>query len=413
VLSEEFMRAGKLRPSLRSRLGERLTRALVRASAALLIALATPRDAHTACSSPTPMFHGFDSYIQCADGWPITSFAWQVSDPAINTGTLGITCRTLGENSGACVSPISGEVGDGRVTVETDWSTPGVNGCPVNATGPGRVALSIQCADGTGVVISLSGANPNFGYVVELAHHTDGTTILPIVAGTDSGQPRLISRSDSDGVLTATVHFDPVRIHCDCDPQSVGFGIDPGSGGTACTDGFACTGSAGTVHTGVGPCGYSPGAPTGYWNSTGVAPDAEGNATITAPLPTTVDSCLYIGAPTVIAGIPGSGITGFIAIPSLLVASDRVVAIDVATTRGKVSVSFRTESEFEAVSFDVLAGGRVVASIPAAGGNGLGAHYEAALSLGDLRGARELRVRTNLRNGGFNMSDPVSLPRGR
>jgi len=325
--------------------------------------------------------------------------------PATNTGPVGIACSTPGENAGACVSPISGTTDDGFVTIETDWSTPGVAGCPVTAAGPQRVAISLQCSDGTGLIISLSGVNPDFGYIVELAHETDGATVFPLVADdTNNARPKLLSHTVVGGVVTANLRFNPVRVACDCNPPSVGFGLG------VCPDTFVCTGTAGTIYTRTAPCDTDPGAAITGWTSTLVTPLAgTGTATIAAPIPTAAGMCLYIGAPTILGGFAGSGITGYIQVAGSLAAADRAIEVRAAAAQGKVSLTFRTEAELEAVTFDIVAKGRVVGSIPARGGNGIGASYEASLKVGDFRGAKDFVVRTNLRNGGSNTSDPVSF----
>lgn len=375
----------------------------------MAVAVAASGNTYAACSAPVPMFHGFDSFIRCADGGAVSAYAWQVLVPATNTGAVGIACTTPGENAGACVSPISGTKGDGQVTIETDWSTPGVLGCPVTAAGPQRIALSLQCSDGTGVIVSLSGTNPNFGYIVELAHQTDGVELFPLSAGSDNARPKVVRQSVAGGVLTADLQFNPVRVNCDCDPLSVGFSLTADSGGTSCTDNFVCTGSAGTVYTRTGLCDSDPGAAIGGWVSTAVTPNASGAATISVPLPTGAGQCLFIGAPSVVGGNASSGITGHIRAGGSLAASDRAIEVRAAAAQGKVTLSFRTESELEAVSFDIVAKGRVVGSLPAKGGNGIGASYETSLKMGDFRGAKDFVVRTNLRNGGSNTTDPVSF----
>jgi hypothetical protein len=295
-------------------------------------------------------------------------------------------------------------VGDSAVTIETDWSTPGVAGCPVDATGPKRIAMSVQCSDGTGILISLSGINPDFGYIVELAHQTDGSVVFPLEAGLDNARPKVVTQTVADGVLNAQLHFNPVRIACDCDPASVGFGIG------VCQDSFVCTGSAGTVYTRTGLCDSDPGAAVGGWVSR-TAADANGDATISVPLPTGAGECLFIGANSIVGGNPSSGITGFIQAAGSLAAADRAIDVRATQAQGKVTVSFRTESELGAVSFDIVAKGRVVASIPAkASGTGTGASYVLSPGIGEFRGAKALVVRTNGANGTIlNTSDPVSF----
>jgi hypothetical protein len=193
-------------------------------------------------------------------------------------------------------------------------------------------------------------------------------------------------------------------VACDCDPGSVGF-----LSGT-CDDSFDCTGSAGIVHTRVAPCDSAVDGRigTGFWTPTTVTPDANGLANLVVPLPAD-GNCLYIGAPTVLNGVSGGGITGSIQAAGNLAAADQALEVRATPAKGKVAISFRTASELEAVSFDIVAKGRVVGSIQALGGNGVGASYDLSLGIGDFRGAKEFTVRTNLRSGGTKTSGTVSF----
>src|SRR5881409_1978715 len=86
-------------------------------------------NAGAACAVYTPMYHSFDSYLLCDDTLRPTGYAYQQSDPAgVNTDSVRILCEAA--DGVRCNLPASGVSGDGRVTIETDWSGLGVIGCP-------------------------------------------------------------------------------------------------------------------------------------------------------------------------------------------------------------------------------------------------------------------------------------------
>jgi len=376
------------------------------ATIATAVAMVVPSQVYSACGSAVPMGHLFDGYVVCADARPLSAYAWQVNNPTTNTAFVDIICEetpALGPIGEVCSFPAAGAIGDNHVTVETDWSIPGVLGCPVISSVNQRVAVSIQCSDGTGIIISISGQDPySSGYLLEFAAPADGS---PLVAGTDNARPRVLQQSVTAGVVTAQLQFNPVRVACDCDPGSVGF-----ASGT-CVDAFVCTGSAGTVYTRVATCDSAVDGRigAGFWTTANVTPDATGRAILVATVPTGVNQCLYVGAPTVLGGFASSGITGYIQVAGSLAASDQAIEVRATPAKGKVAIGFRTASELEAVSFDIVAKGRVVGSIQALGGNGVGASYDLSLGIGDFRGAKDFVVRTNLRNGGTKTSDTVSF----
>src|SRR5262245_36303100 len=104
-----------------------------------LVMAACPSLVRAECAVYTPMYHLFDSFFACDDRSPIPAFAYQQSDPAgTNTDGRKITCEAV---DGVACNGMSGSVGDGRMTIETDWSLPGIVGCPVSPAGPRRVNI--------------------------------------------------------------------------------------------------------------------------------------------------------------------------------------------------------------------------------------------------------------------------------
>ena len=120
----------------------------------LLVIAFVASTAHASCAVPTPMFHGADSYFQCEDMRPVAAFAYQQGSPAgVNTDGVRIACEAT--DAVFCFG-MSGVVGDWRVTIETDWMTPGIDGCPISPLGPQRVVIVVATGGrlaGTGLKV--------------------------------------------------------------------------------------------------------------------------------------------------------------------------------------------------------------------------------------------------------------------
>jgi putative metal-binding protein len=281
--------------------------------AVLIVTCAGWSEAGASCSqsvySSVPMGHFFDSYFLCDDTRPPAAYAYQQSDPAgVNTGFVKITCEGMGD---LCIGQ-SGIPGDGRLTIETDWSLQGIAGCPVPASGPERVMIVVTSprqSGSNGLIASLSGADPNFGYAVEAAHPIDETVtqIVPVACGPTL---QLIATAGKQVLVRASLP----PVYTDCDPGSVGSVI-----GTTCTDGFQPTLSYGPVYTfaSLSGCALGQTARRSVWKNTGVVPDSSGSATLTLD-PSTVDpfpppgGCVLVGSTTIMNGVETGIMTGFV-----------------------------------------------------------------------------------------------------
>src|SRR5439155_2033123 len=126
---------------------------------ALVALLFVPSRLEAACASSVPMTHGVETFFTCMNVNPVAAFAYQQSDPAgVNTGGVRISCEARDDDS--CFG-MSGVAGDGRVTIETDWGSPGVLGCPISSSGPQRVIIALASTwgrFGQGLIVSLVGA---------------------------------------------------------------------------------------------------------------------------------------------------------------------------------------------------------------------------------------------------------------
>jgi hypothetical protein len=119
------------------------------------------------CGFPVAMQHA-SSYLRWADMNAVAAYAYVLSEPGINTGSLGIACGDF--NMATCLVAPDNFLGDHVIQVKTDWSNPGISGCPLTATGPGRVVVIVVGSDGSGAILSVSGATGEFGYLLDAAH---------------------------------------------------------------------------------------------------------------------------------------------------------------------------------------------------------------------------------------------------
>src|SRR5882672_3508207 len=194
---------------------------------AILGAIALPAsEVYAFCNFSVPMFHGYGSYLACdSSRGPVSAFAYQVSAPTtVTTGTEIISRET---------SLTSAEI-------STDWGNGGIVGCPVT-TAPARVMVVVQDSMGKGVLLSLSGANSDFGYAVEGAHTVDPAGIaFPLPCSDLNGRPHL------NGITGTTVDItvQKPKIYSDCDSDSVGMVLLTG---TTCPDAFDATAAAATI----------------------------------------------------------------------------------------------------------------------------------------------------------------------
>jgi Putative metal-binding motif/Thrombospondin type 3 repeat len=260
------------------------------------------------CSGGNVPVGNFVSYLACQDqGW-VSAYAYQISDPAgVNSDGIDILCEAMTTQAGpqCLASDQSGGLGDGSVTITTDWQIPGMVGCPIGEGGvANRIAIIVATGTqryGTSLLMSLAGTSPD-GYKVELAHPFDSTTgeILHLTCGSS------VNVTDVQvGVIT--LQFQPPVIHTDCDHGTVGE-----LAGVCNTAPFAPTLATGPVYTRIQPCADPVDLRRSLWTPTGVTPDATGRAVVTVPAPP-ADECRLLGATTLIDGVESPAITAFVA----------------------------------------------------------------------------------------------------
>ena len=264
------------------------------------------------CGRSVPMFHGLDSYFECADALPAAALAFQISAPeSTNTAAMDILCDTYSA-SNSCADPRW--LDDGQIMVRTDWGNNGIHGCPIQDIGTQRVAIVVQGNDGRGVIVSLSGNDYLINYLVEAAHPFDPATGLakPLPC-TEAGRPQIRSRTTgADGSVTLHLRLGAPVVYTDCDPDSLGVmaGLD------TCPDQFEPAPAVARLYTSVQPCNGGEDLRRWNWTPAGVTPNSAGNVSITVTPPTT-ETCVLVGYTATLGGFESGAIVGFVKVPGL------------------------------------------------------------------------------------------------
>jgi hypothetical protein len=262
-------------------------------------------EARAACPLPVPVQHYLDSHFACQDTGHAGALAYALAAPAaINTGAADIYCA--GFDGPYCLSAGAGSEGDGQAAIGADWSDPAA-GCPVGSQGSERIVVVVATTGplgGSSLVVSVGAADPNAGYVMELAHPYDpeGGAIAPLACA-DSAV--VVWRTSGQ----AAIRFRFPPVHSDCDPGSLGRAIlGPG----ACPDGFVLEPLHGSVRILQQPCDAPIDLRRGAWADTGIVPDAAGQAVV--PVPSARgDACVFAGVPAILDGeIEGEAIAAFV-----------------------------------------------------------------------------------------------------
>jgi hypothetical protein len=252
-----------------------------------------------------PLYHGLEGFFFCRDAGNYGGYAWQLTDPAnVNSGTADLICEA--QDLPICLSPSAGIAGDGRLDIESAWSDQGFMGCPVDSAGAGsRIALAVaagKSGGGESILVSLSGADYNFYYLIETAHMYDHVAdhALPLscfesvhVTGTQPG--------------AVFLQFAPPAIHTDCDLGTVGdeFNI---CGGTP----YVPSMGLGPLYTKVQRCSDPVDLRTSAWTPTGITPDAAGRATFLGAAPADPTDCRLLGIPWLFDGAESPAINAFV-----------------------------------------------------------------------------------------------------
>lgn len=368
--------------------------------AVLGVLITSGSSAFAACQGfSLPVQHGLNSYLVCDNSrGPVTGFGYQVSSPtAVTSGTEQVAWDYLAP---------------GQVQINFDWGNIGAVGCAQSATGNNRILLAVQANDGTGVLLSLSGADAGIGYLVEAAHTFDPTSetlSFPLLCGNQNGRPTVVGVTPTEVIIKVL----PPHIYSDCDPDSVGVqGFLSGLiGSNPCVDSFTGAAAIGGIYTSVQPCGTKPDVRKAAWTATGVTADPLGNATIPYTKPTADTSCLFVGTTTNVGGLESGSINGFIQVQGGLAAPPTAENVRAAMDRGNVKLSWSTSNEVGLAGFRLIAVSKTkgqfeIGSLVAANGT---RSYTAEVRMGDLRGSRSIIIRSVLTDGSTVDAAPVNF----
>lgn len=362
--------------------------------------------------------------IRCLDGRPLAAYAYQPGAAIpTNTGNVDIACEAdLGMPP--CVTmPGTNRIGDSRVGIGAYWSTPGINGCPT-----GRVYISLQCNDGRGALLSISGGCSPLGYDVEAAYSTNedaSNVFLDVGAGTQqwNGRPRILNFTRIGGMDLFDVQVDPPFVQSDCSPGSLAQ-LYSAFGYCSNDTELNCAGmvppSRGNLYSFTGPCTAADERPSirdkAAWTPWTL--DAAGKSVLSLPTPA-AGQCNYLGTTTVVGGQESPFITGYVVTSVPNAASPRAESVRATRKGSSVEVTFSTASELGLAGFNVLAYGRAKGNeirlnqslVASSGVGGAGASYDLLFATADFRGRRSVVIESVLTNGTTLRTEPVDLER--
>ena len=250
------------------------------------------------------LYHGLEGYYVCPDSGSYGGYAWQLGDPAAaNSGTFDLVCEA--QDPPTCLSPSAGVAGDGRLDIESVWSNPGFEGCPVVAGFGNRIALVVAGGDATSgrtMAVSLSGANYDIYYLIEAAHTYDYEHDRAFPLACDSSAT---AHGPEPGVIELQFHA-PV-MHTDCEPGSLGDDL-----GVCGASPYVPTIVLGPLYTKTQPCADPVDLRAGAWLPTGQAPDATGRVTVVVPPEADPVDCRLLGVTWIIDGVESPAVASFV-----------------------------------------------------------------------------------------------------
>jgi hypothetical protein len=355
--------------------------------AALMLAVAciwaTPAKAQ-GCMVSAPFFNEFGERdaLDCVDFEQVVLFGYAIGSTA-TTLPANWVCEEDGENTIALGCFDSVDRGDGRIQIDGNWggNVP-VTGCPL----PFRTVYVVLDNVGGGFITSVEINNDFGGYNIRDAWRAATQSL----ACTDGGFPasrsvdvRGVSKTCDTTACSATIDAVAIapKVFSDCDSDSV-----RAEERGPCTEGSLSV-AAGGLYYKSGPCNDPNRAIPDLRVSQGGWTSFTGTATYPA------DSCLYLGATAVIAGVTSPGVTGVVQIAGNLATRPEIVDLRAQHQGRKVTVDFKTTSEVGLLSLAIFASdGRKVADVGLQGVGGAGATYSVATERSAYRGSKSLYV---------------------
>lgn len=278
--------------------------AWIRCAGSFILALIATVAPAAAQDCDYALFHGLEGYFVCPDSGSYGGYAWQLSDPAgVNSGSFDLVCEAL--DPPICLSPAAGVAGDGRLDIQSAWSNPGFEGCPVAGGIAHRIALIVAAGDAEAartMAVSLSGANSDIFYLIEAAHFYDDENdrAFPLTCDTSAD-----ARGSDIGVIE--LHFHTPVIHTDCEPDTVGDQL-----GACGASPYVPTVTLGPLYTKTQSCADPVDLRAGTWLPTGQAPDAAGRVTVLVPPDPDPPDCRLLGVTWIIDGVESPAVASFV-----------------------------------------------------------------------------------------------------
>ncbi|HYV84822.1 MAG TPA: hypothetical protein VFB49_02830 [Patescibacteria group bacterium] len=381
---------------------------------ALFAATALAPRAYAICQVSQPVICQSTHYSDCPDAFPVAGFLGVVGfADTINSNGIGFMCI---DTTGFECSLEEGTAGDGRVSIEFDWSNRDFStdpptsplGCPnpEGLPGIGRNFAQIVCNDGVGAIITadywigLAGYDFNFPTRLDL-----GTGIYTLHLSPAPTGLSLVSSASSGGIDTLCIaQTGPVPVYSDCDPESLAF-----QAGVGCDTPTPAVAQGASLYLLIGPASPPPtDLRVAAWSLPSTTPGPEGSRCISFPTPA-ADECARVGSTAVVGGQDTGAVASWISTCAVPVATDRIKLDSATLSRGKLDVVFSTENETLITGFNVYADATKLNAAPIpAKGNGSNT-YLFEIGRGALKSSRIIVVEALKSDGTAVRTDPINL----
>lgn len=366
------------------------------------------------CQFSQPVIGQQTWYSDCLDAYPVAAFLAAVgSADTINNNGIQFICE---DPNGFECSSNEGIAGDGRISIEFDWSNRDFStdpptsplGCPNpdGLPGIGRNFAQIVCNDGAGAIVTVDYDIGIAGYEFDFVTRLDPATgIYTVHFPAYPTGLTLVSSDSAGGVDTLCIApTGPVPIFSDCDPESIGFQL-----GLGCDTATPTVAPGANLYLSLGPAAPPPtDLRVAAWSLQSTTPGPGASRCISYPTPAE-GQCARVGSTAVVAGQDTGAIASWIATCAAPIATDQI-GIDSATlSRGKLQVVFSTRNESLTTGFNVYAGSMKLNTDPIPAKRTGSNSYLFEIGRGALKSVRTVLVEAVRSDGTVARTDPVSL----
>jgi hypothetical protein len=366
------------------------------------------------CQVSQPVIGQITYYSDCLDAYPVAAFLAVVgSADTINSNGIQFICE---DPNGFECSSNEGTAGDGRISIEFDWSNRDFStdpptsplGCPNpdGLPGIGRNFAQIVCNDGAGAIVTVDYDIGIAGYEFDYLTRLDPATgIYTIHFPAYPTGLSLVSSNSAGGVDTlCVVQTGPVPIFSDCDPESVGF-----QNGLGCDTPTPTVAPGANLYLAIGPAAPPPtDLRVAAWSLQSTTPGPGDSRCITYPTPL-AGECARVGSTAVVAGQDTGAIASWISTCAAPIATDRIGIDSAALSHGRLQVAFSTRNETLITGFNVYAESIKLNTDPLpAKGTGSNS-YLFEIGRGALKSVRTVLVEAVKSDDTVVRTDPVSI----